>query len=326
MRRWLNGLTYDEIWLSGAGSSDYVGQIIARELEARAPKPVRAVPSTDLVADPRLISNRTPLVVSFGRSGRSAETRGVLAALDALAPQVPRLHITCNRDSPLARPEGERQRSLVLPEASHDKGFAMTASFTTLLLSGLSLLDPRADLWGEIIEGLAVRADDLLPRLSRFVRAQALPSRLVFVGSGPLLGAARESALKALELSAGAVPTLAETTLGLRHGPKSFIHEGTLVVTMHSARAQSARYDHDLAEELAQQFPKSPLLRLGPQGDFDCAPGGSDGWNAVLYVLFAQIYAYHLALKLGLDVDDPFAGKGTLSRVVDRVRLYDPAL
>ena len=51
-----------------------------------------------------------------------------------------------------------------------------------------------------------------------------------FLGSGGHYGAAREGALKMLEMTAGKVTTLAESYIGLRHGPMSAIHNQTLIV------------------------------------------------------------------------------------------------
>ena len=48
-------------------------------------------------------------------------------------------------------------------------------------------------------------------------------TRACFVGSGALRAVADECALKVVELSAGKVTTLAETPLGLRHGPMSSV-------------------------------------------------------------------------------------------------------
>ena len=42
-------------------------------------------------------------------------------------------------------------------------------------------------------------------------------------------GAAREASLKLLEMTEGRVRTLAETFLGLRHGPMSTVHGDTLI-------------------------------------------------------------------------------------------------
>jgi len=126
IRAWLKTLSINEIWLTGAGTSAFVGDIIADELNTQLPLTVRSISSTDLVSAPHLFfnANSSALVVSFGRSGSSSETLGVLNLLDKLSPASPRLNITCNESSELAtRSSAAEQRTLVLP--AHDRGFAM---------------------------------------------------------------------------------------------------------------------------------------------------------------------------------------------------------
>ncbi|MEM8787876.1 MAG: SIS domain-containing protein [Pseudomonadota bacterium] len=309
----------DAVWLSGAGSSAYIGDLVAAAFgDARR---LSSVPSTDLVARPGRLRGRRPLVISFGRSGNSAESVGVLDALDALAPDAPRLNITCNRDSALARRPGAAGRALVLPDAAHDSGFAMTASFTTMLLTALALLDPDAP--GADIAAPAAQAEALLPDLTGWAQAQPPAPRIVFLGTGPLALAAREAALKVMELTAGHTASLWDTPLGFRHGPKSFVQRDTKVVLFGSADPHAARYEADLMAELAAQYPDTPQTRIGPGAALDTGPG-MDAWTAVLHVLAAQVLAVVWSAALGLNVDDPFAGHGTLSRVVRDVRLYDP--
>lgn len=78
------------------------GMLAAAGQQALSPIPIRAVASTDLVTAPRqyLRPDRVPLVISFGRSGNSTESIGVMSVLDAPAPVAPRLNITCNAASP----------------------------------------------------------------------------------------------------------------------------------------------------------------------------------------------------------------------------------
>lgn len=54
--------------------------------------------------------------------------------------------------------------------------------------------------------------------------------RIVYLGSGGLQGAARESALKVLELTAGKLAAFYDSPTGFRHGPKSLVDDETLVV------------------------------------------------------------------------------------------------
>jgi tagatose-6-phosphate ketose/aldose isomerase len=319
LRAWIAACGVGEVWLCGAGSSAYVGEMVAAALEGAGALRLRAVATTDLVARPRAHLRGAPrLVVNFGRSGNSAETVGTLDALDALAPHWPRLNITCNGASALARRTGGAGRALVLPEGTHDAGFAMTSSFTTMYLTALAILDPDlgAQEGAGRLTALGRQAADLLPAFAAAAARTPPPGRAVFLGSGALTAAAREAALKAMELTAGAVPCLWDSTLGFRHGPKSFVAPGTRIEILAAADPHARAYDADLAEELVAQFPQADVTLATVPG-----PWG-DGWAAALHVVRAQVLAVHWSAALGLGVDDPFAGRGTLTRVVAGVRLH----
>lgn len=322
LRAWVADRRVDEVWFCGAGSSAYIGEILVAALEGVSGPRLRAVATTDLVACPHAyLTDRRVLMVNFGRSGNSAETIGTLDSLDALAPDAPRLNITCNAGSALATRPAADQRVIVLPEATHDAGFAMTSSFSTMLLTALTVFDlsvPVSETTGRL-ETVSNDLDHLLPQATAHAKAARLPDRVVFVGSGPLAFAAREAALKVMELAAGQVPALWDSTLGFRHGPKSFVRGATDIWVFGSADAHAARYDADLVAELRAQFPQSVVTLVGPAGDIDVPTGG---WGIILPVVLAQVMAVVWSDALGLPVDDPFAGQGTLSRVVSGVTLY----
>ena len=317
LRRWI-ATDADAVWLSGAGTSAYIGDFVAAALAADSERPLLSVPSTDLVSAPSQfpIGRGRPLLLSFGRSGNSAESVGALNVMDALAPDAPRLNITCNKESALATRPASNQRVVVLPDACHDQGFAMTSSYTTMLLTALTLLDPARP--GDALPRLADALEDALPAFQSLSESITTPDRVVVTGSGALRFAAREAALKIMELSAGQIPALWDSSLGFRHGPKSFVTPNTHVFCMVSSDPAIARYDRDLAAELRQQFPGLSVTELAP-------PPINDTWGGVIPVVAAQIFAVHLASRLGLNVDDPFKGQGTLTRVVGDVKLYPPA-
>ena len=313
-RAWIAAQSFDEIWLCGAGTSAYIGDILAADL------PVRSVPSTDLVARPQMLKGRRPLVVSFGRSGNSTESVGTLDALDALAPDAPRLNITCNPDGILATRGGAETHAIRLPEATHDAGFAMTSSFSTMLLTALAVLGPEVDFSSQM-NGLA----DALDVLLQAIPDSPPPERAVYLGTGPLAFAAREAALKVMELSAGQIPALWDSTLGFRHGPKSFVRGDTAVTLFTSAETPASAYESDLAAELRQQFPDARITTVGPGGDIALDHPHGPLWAAPLAIATAQVDGVRWSQALGLNVDDPFAGQGTLSRVVSGVTLYEVA-
>ncbi|GGL61697.1 SIS domain-containing protein [Wenxinia marina] len=316
---WIAARAPREIWLCGAGTSAFVGEIAAAGLPDRR---LRAVATTDIVACPQdwLPSAGDALVVQFGRSGDSSESVGLLDLLDAHAPRADRLHVTCNPAGALATraSAGAGQlRVLLLPEETHDAGFAMTSSFTTMLLSALACLggiDPAAAL-----PALAEEARALLPALA--ARPAPRPGRAIFLGSGALTGAARESALKVLELTAGRTITQWDSPMGFRHGPKSAVDDDTAVFVLLHPGDHTRRFDHDVADEIAAQFPDASVTTIGPGGDISYRGTGTAAADAVLAVLPAQILAARWSADLGLPVDDPFQGRN-LSRVVSGVTLH----
>ncbi len=322
LKAWITAQNPDEIWLCGAGTSAYIGDLIAAALAAD-PMRIRAIASTDLVSCPQnyIRKGLRPLVISFGRSGNSAESLGTLDLLDRFLPNAPRLNITCNAKSALATRPAAHQKVITLPAATHDAGFAMTSSYSTMLLTALALLGAMQPAH---FTNLADRAEALLPAYFTTAQTMPRPARAVFTGSGPLAMAAREAALKVMELAAGGIPAIWDSNLGFRHGPKSFVTADTKVFIFLSNHPLTGQYDRDLAAEVRGQFGPSSALSLGDDGDVEIPRTGDDAADAVLYVLFAQALAVTWSHALGLNVDDPFKGRGTLTRVVSGVTLHTP--
>jgi tagatose-6-phosphate ketose/aldose isomerase len=113
-----------------------------------------------------------------------------------------------------------------------------------------------------------------------------------------------------------------DSTLGFRHGPKSFVTDDTLITVFTSPDAPTAQYDADLIAELRAQFPKARVQVLAPDSDPAIAMPFGPVWAAPICVAAAQVAAVLWSESLGLNVDDPFKGRGTLSRVVAGVKLY----
>lgn len=330
---WIRSRDYDEIWFCGAGTSAFIGETLSTYLNSRPGRArYRSVPTTDLVSCPGnyIRPGVKVLVVSFGRSGNSSETIGTLDLLDRHAPDADRLNFTCNAGGMLAThkaPGPGEQRLVLLPPETNDQALAMTSSYTTMLLSALACLDDHPPMpVADAISQLASGAEAVLSQALELARAAGAktPSRAVFLGSGVLLGAAHESALKVLELSAGAIPTLWDSTLGFRHGPKAVVDANTRVHVLVSGDRHTRRYDMDAANEIRAQFGANTVLTLGSDRDavdLHVPAVGNDAWTAVLYVVAAQMQAIVWSEMLNLDIDNPFSG-GTVRRVVEGVTLY----
>jgi tagatose-6-phosphate ketose/aldose isomerase len=317
--------------LTGAGTSAYVGELAADPLNAVCNAQVRAVATTTLLSHPALfVRDGAPLlVVSFARSGNSPESQAVVDLVRALAPGTLFLNITCNADGLLARAGVGRDDTInvVLPAASCDQGFAMTSSFTSMLLTVLALLDP-APLARSIarIEQLAKLAQRwMVERAADWQDyGQHCVERIVYLGGGPLEALAREAALKVLELSAGRILALSNSPLGFRHGPKSALDPRTLVAVFRSQDEHARRYDEDLLDELRRDRIAGHVLSIDGRA-FGAPADLPDAWLAAVYVIFAQVLALHHSVRLGLTPDNPFPD-GTVNRVVQGVTIhsYEP--
>jgi tagatose-6-phosphate ketose/aldose isomerase len=322
------------VLLTGAGTSAYAGELAADHLDAAWPAQVRALATTTLLSHPALYlpAGRPVLLVSFARSGNSPESQAAVALVRAQSPGALFLNITCNAQGRLAH-EGAGQAdtiNLVLPPASCDQGFAMTSSFTSMLLAALALLDPQP------LAQAAQRIEAVAALGAQWLATQAGAwqslgqrdfERIIYLGGGALEALAREAALKVLELSGGRILALANTPLGFRHGPKAVLNQASLVVLFHSQQAHARRYDQDLLDELRRDNVAAAVVAI--DGHALGAPESGvhalgDPWLAVCHVLFAQVLALHQSRRLGLTPDNPFPD-GTVNRVVQGVTIHDYA-
>lgn len=323
------------IVLTGAGTSAFAGQVLAPVLARRLGRRFDAVATTDIVSNPRecFAEDVPTLLVSFARSGDSPESVAATRFAEQRLSACSHLVVTCNPDGQLARDHSGNPRSRVLltPAAANDRGFAMTSSFTGMTLAAMLALEgARNDL---LVERLAVAAEEVLA--TRPSDAQALAardySRIVYLGSGALKGLARESALKALELTAGGVVALSDSALGFRHGPKAVLDERTLVVVYVSNDPYTRQYDQDIAAEVRQSLPPGNVVTIMAR---DCdLPLDEGTWRlsglddvddaalAVPAVLCAQLIGLQFSLARGCTPDNPFPS-GEVNRVVQGVTVH----
>lgn len=341
LRPWLAPLLGNpalRIVLTGAGTSAYIGKCLAPAL-SKAGRQAEAIPTTDIVASPQgTLSSKAPtLMVHFARSGDSPESVAALELAERRIEQCHHLIVTCNAQGELSRrASGLRHAyAVVLPEACNDQSFAMTSSFTGMLLAaalalgalpaGAGRIEAIAALGTEVLAAHVQLADTL-------VRAQF--DRVVFVGSNELKGLALESALKMLELTDGRVVSIGESPLGFRHGPKTIVNGGTLVVAFLSNDAYTRQYDLDLLRELRSDAVAGRVVALSAGADGSEAPDTvvldgraraagslSDLELCLPYVAFAQTLALLRSVSLGLSPDTPNAA-GTVNRVVQGVSIH----
>jgi tagatose-6-phosphate ketose/aldose isomerase len=229
----------------------------------------------------------------------------------------------------------DRAFVLVLDDTANDRGLAMTSSYTNMVVAGHCLAhafspddyDPQFSLLRQAGERFLENAQEVAAAMAQEDFAKAC-----FVGSGVLRAVAQESALKLLELTAGKIYTMSESSLGLRHGPMSALDGNTLFVSLVSRDRRRRNYELDLLEEVhRKQLGKLRVVvtpdstdRLGPIADHVLslhAPDLGDDYRAPVDVMLAQLLGLFSSLRLGLKPDSP-SPNGAISRVVSQVNIY----
>jgi tagatose-6-phosphate ketose/aldose isomerase len=310
------------VFLTGAGTSAYA----AAAIEAAWPG-ARAIPSTDLLTGCDYYLAGGGALISLARSGDSPESLGVIDRIQSLHPAVRHFAITCNAGGGLAQRLGEA--ALILDPRTNDRSLVMTSSFSNLALAGLCLHNL------ETLSAAAARiADRVRTALAGMEEtaetiARTDPVRAVVLASGPIQGIAPEACLKILEMTAGRVAAIRETYLGLRHGPMSFLREDTLVLCWLSNDPVRRQYEEDLLGELRSKKLGRIVCIGTPFASPEIAdwvvgasaPDLPDSLRAPFEIVFAQLLAYHLSKRAGLDPDSP-SPEGVITRVVQGVRLH----
>ncbi len=302
--------------LTGAGTSAYIGQALAPVLTQTLNRRIEAIATTDLVSEPQqyLLAHTPTLLVSFARSGSSPESIGAVKLANQIIDKCYHLFITCDPQGELALMEQhpDRHYCLLMPPQTLDNSFAMTSSFTAMMLAALEVFSPDATQRQTMLQTCQGVLHHSLSQAK--LLAEKPFKRIVFLGSGGLKGIATEAALKMLELSAGKIDCYCESPLGFRHGPKSIIDKDTLVLMLSSLNPYTMQYEADLIKELENDRQTRLIYQLGH-------PELKDAWLAFPYIIFCQALAFYKALDLAISPDNP-CPSGEVNRVVKGVTIY----
>ena len=331
---------YIKVILTGAGTSAYVGDTLVpyfKEVYDERKWNFNAIATTDIVANPQTyLKKEVPTVlVSFARSGNSPESVATVDLAKALVDELYQVTITCAAEGKLALQAHGDDRNLLLlqPAASNDAGFAMTSSFTSMMLTALLVFDP---------EEFSVKSKrfEVLSNLSRKVLDNAADvkelvdlefNRVIYLGAGPFFGLAHEAQLKILELTAGQVATMYESPVGFRHGPKSLINEDTVVLVFGNTTDYTRKYDLDLVREVAGDQIARRVVLLSDQAfglenvkevALGCGGVLNDVYRVFPYIVYGQLFALLTSLKVGNRPDTP-SPTGTVNRVVQGVIIHE---
>jgi tagatose-6-phosphate ketose/aldose isomerase len=329
------------VYLTGAGTSDYVGRALTALLRRRWGCDAWAIPSTTLLVDGEQFHrpDHNYLWISFSRSGDSPEGVALLERALSQHRHIQHLVITCNQSGRMAElcsRHPDHAFALILDDTVNDRGLAMTSSFTNMVVAGqcLASLD-RLPEYGDALAQMAEAGSRFLPAAAAAASSIAALgcTRGCFVGSGGLRAAADESALKLMELTAGRVITMAESPLGLRHGPMSAVDDQTLFVAFLSNDPRRRGYELDLLDEIERKHLGRVRAVVAPNGvaeassladyvcPLDCSANFPDDYRPPLDAMFGQLLGLFSSLRHQLKPDQP-SPNGAITRVVMPIKLY----
>lgn len=326
---------------TGAGTSAYVGNTVVPYLKRKNDMKkciIESIPTTDIVSNPYdyLKKDVPTLLVSFARSGNSPESIAALNLGRQIVDDFYHLAITCAPEGKLAQmtKNDEHNYLLLMPSKSNDQGFAMTGSFTCMMLSAILIFDNLdSDTEKSYIDAIIEMGNNVIERkdeIHELINKDF--DRVVYLGSGSLGALTQEAQLKLLELTAGKIATGYDSSMGFRHGPKSFIDENTLIFVFVSNNEYTRQYDLDVLEEIngdaiakltcaisVENKTDFSGVRFGFENKYSNLP---DVYLAFPYILFGQTVSLFTSVKVNNKPDTP-SPTGTVNRVVKGVIIHE---
>lgn len=330
-----------KVIFTGAGTSAYVGNTVMPYLKKhgdRSRYDFEAIDTTKIVSTPEdyLEENTPTILVSFARSGNSPESVATVEIAKKIVKNLYQLAITCAPEGHLAKDlEGDETGLVMLmPAKSLDQGFAMTGSFSCMSLATLLVFDTLSDdKKAEIVNAISKMGQSVIDRedqIQKLVNTDF--DRITYIGSDALGGLAEGARLKIQELTAGKVAALFDTSMGLRHGPKSFLDKKTIVFDFVSNNTYTRQYDLDILDEIKGDGIVPLVMGVGQKksgqdfdGDFFSFDNNEllpDAYLALPDIMFGQTIALMTSVKVNNKPDTP-SPTGTVNRVVKGVTIHE---
>jgi glutamine---fructose-6-phosphate transaminase (isomerizing) len=307
----------NRVELIACGSAFYAAQIGAAALQDWTRLPARAAIGSEFRYAPPPLDERT-LVIAVTQSGETADT----IAPTRLARQrgCPVIAVTNTVGSAITR---EANAVLFLqagPEIAVAASKTFVTQVTTLIVLAAAIAKIRGSLADadELALGSALRAlpaaaaraletaSDAAPALAR----RYVDSRgFMFVGRGPTYPVALEGALKLKEISY--VHAEGYAAGELKHGPISLLDAQCPLVAI---ATRSPVYDKVISNVMEGRARDARVIAVATEGDNGMenvaddifwVPDTHTALSPVLAIIPLQLFAYHIAVARGTDVDQP---------------------
>jgi glucosamine--fructose-6-phosphate aminotransferase (isomerizing) len=305
----------DRILITGCGTALHAGIVGEYIIESLAHVPVEV----DWASEFRLrncpLDLRT-LVIAVSQSGETEDTLGALREARRKGHRV--LGICNNVASTLARETDGGVYMYAGPEVSVAATKSFTSQVIIFVLLGLLLGRMRflsASQGREMIEAIEALPDQItqILRQSDHIRSVAEKYRdsdsMLFFGRQMQYGIALEGALKMKEITY--IHAEGHPSAELKHGVIALVDEKTPSVFL---VPKDGSYDKNINNIEQVKARKGPVIAVATEGDEDIAqhaddvfyiPAAPEYVAPILSVVTLQLFAYHMAVILGRDVDKP---------------------
>jgi glucosamine--fructose-6-phosphate aminotransferase (isomerizing) len=308
--------TIDRVELIACGTAYYASLIGAAAIQDWIGIPARATVGSEFRYSPPPIDERT-LVIAVTQSGETADT--IAPTRLARERGAPVIAVTNTVGSAITR---EAHRVLFLqagPEIAVAASKTFVAQVTTLVILAAAIAKARGALGleqeqerGAALNALPDGASKVLENASgiRDLARRYVNSRgFMFVGRGYTYPTALEGALKLKEVSY--VHAEGYAAGEMKHGPISLLDAECPLVAV---ATRSSVYDKLVSNVMEGRARDARVIAVATEGDPQIerfaddicwVPDTHEALSAVLAIIPLQLFAYHVAIARGTDVDQP---------------------
>jgi len=307
----------ERIELVACGSAYYAALVGAAALEEWTGLPARATVGSEFRYSPPPLNDRT-LVIAVTQSGETADT--IAPTRHAKEQGCPIVAVTNTVGSAITREADAVVFLQAGPEIAVAASKTFTTQVTTLVILAAAIAKARGSLASEAEQALADALHALPAAAQRALDASApgapaiarryVNSRgFMFVGRGATMPAALEGALKLKEVSY--VHAEGYAAGELKHGPISLLDAEYPLVAV---ATRSRVYDKLISNVMEGRARDARVIAVATEGDEQIERYADDVWwvpdthealSPVLAIIPLQLFAYHVAVARGTDVDQP---------------------
>ena len=315
------------ILLVGAGASAYVGDTLSPYLSDKLKLPVFSLEASEIINNPYsyLKDLSDILVISYSRSGNTPEISDALNICHKLLTNSYFLIMTSNNESTLVKNSLNKPNcfNFLLPKESNDRGFAMTSSYSCMILASVLLfntnnLEKQKTYLDEAIINSKHILNNTWSEMLNIVRKNA--SRVLYVGTSELKGMSDYCALNTLKLTNGKIYALSWSPSNINQSIKPFITEDTILFLFKSVNNTNIDYNKIFLDIIKEQNPKPFVIVASENASYldSCNKCFYINYkNSMLpniylvlnYVIYSQIFNCMYSLHLGLSPDSPYSSQ-----------------